>query len=174
MASSRDKIRVLANGDILPSATLDRFQERTLQSPFTVSSGSPANFDTAFATWNGTIATDGEQQGPGSYDRMGCSLYNGTGISNNNLVILDDTIDWRGRLLSIELLVTTDATTMPGGANAHLFGTSSLVALSATAVNSPLYTNGGATNSGTGNNPVAGSPPTRGPRARPRGSSSGS
>jgi hypothetical protein len=116
-----DKITDFAVGSQVPSVTLDRMQERTLLAPAHVSvaafTAGPDDAPVDAIDPNGTP----EQVGPGGVERF--FLHNTTALTGSKMMVLDDTIDWRDRIIWLQqVFVTDDADYLPGGSIDANFG----------------------------------------------------
>jgi hypothetical protein len=150
---TRDKIINAANSDILYAELIDAMQARTLLAASSPSATFTAQLDGAPITAGNVVGGDGLKAGPGSLRRNG--FTDTTGIAGGKILVLDDSADWRDRLLVIHYQVKDTVNEIPGGSSDDRFEIENTV--SRANVNGKLlYTGNGITADVGSANPVEG------------------
>lgn len=154
MATFQDKITTFAALSQVPSDTLNKIQQRSIATPSWPTVGSPQLDAFPVDLVNAS--------GPEQYIRYGITAS--TLAFQNDVLVLDDSIDWMDRLIVFTYQffpvgITPDgADGLPGGARDDLFNQQATVSKNALIDGKLCYTAAGAVTAGAVN-PTAGNPP---------------
>jgi hypothetical protein len=166
-----DKLITFAALDPIPADLLNKLQERSLPAP--ANPGVPGLDETPHASAAATVVTSGSPPattitlGPGGMSRYGFSKGSGGGIPAGGILVLDHSVSWADRFLTIRyrIFAAGDSGLLPGGASDGQFargGYDPATQLNTKVNGQLLYTSAGSDN-GAGANPTAGNPPSPGP-----------